>query len=470
MGLGTSGLDNKNKENRMKKLVLLSAVASTIIMAGGDVAPAPVAVEAPAWTFNGQAAIYYQTRSDLKGSPIGINLNPTEIEDIFSQENSAANVGLSLKAENKNIIGGFGAGAKLIGLGTLNLEEDVVDGIIASADGVTNDAGDIDLNGAAITELFLTYGIGNTAVIAGRQELPPELSPLAFSETWNVFPNTFEAAVIVNTDLPSTTLVGAYVAGSNNFNDLSEFDDMSAARGLARADEGAYMVTAQNKSIEKLTLTGSFYYIPDVSVAALGETEDVTALWLDANYGLDAVYTGLTLGLQGGIISTSDFSVDAANAALGTTYADETTAFGAKIGGKFAVADSKLDASLVYTSVDDGLAPVENIGTNIKTPLYTQMIFNQNFIKSDADTFMLRAGADIAAIYGRIGVDAGFTDKGNMNVAGPGDYTEVDVIYTTKIDAVKLFAAYIYSDNTNDANSAKDFEDNAIRVWARYNF
>ena len=52
----------------MKKTLLLSVVASAVVMAGGDIAPVEPAVEAPVveetasnWDFNGQAVIYYQT-------------------------------------------------------------------------------------------------------------------------------------------------------------------------------------------------------------------------------------------------------------------------------------------------------------------------------------------------------------------------------------------------------------------------
>ncbi len=53
----------------MKKTLLLSVVASTMIMAGGDIAPVEPVVEAPVveasgWNFQGQAVVYYQTRDD----------------------------------------------------------------------------------------------------------------------------------------------------------------------------------------------------------------------------------------------------------------------------------------------------------------------------------------------------------------------------------------------------------------------
>jgi hypothetical protein len=54
----------------MKKTLLLSVVASTMIMAGGDITPVEPVVEAPVapvakatsgWDFKGQAAAYTQT-------------------------------------------------------------------------------------------------------------------------------------------------------------------------------------------------------------------------------------------------------------------------------------------------------------------------------------------------------------------------------------------------------------------------
>ena len=48
----------------MKKTLLLSVVASTMIMAGGDIAPVePVVapVEVSPWEWSGTAKVYYQT-------------------------------------------------------------------------------------------------------------------------------------------------------------------------------------------------------------------------------------------------------------------------------------------------------------------------------------------------------------------------------------------------------------------------
>ena len=110
----------------MKKTLLLSVVASTMIMAGGDIAPVEPVVEAPveasAWNFNGQAVVYYQTNEMNYKVMIG--------GDIFDQETSAADAGLQVRGTNNDVIAGIGAGFALNGLSTLNLENYVVSGVM----------------------------------------------------------------------------------------------------------------------------------------------------------------------------------------------------------------------------------------------------------------------------------------------------------------------------------------------------
>jgi hypothetical protein len=402
----------------MKKTLLLSVVASTMIMAGGDIAPvepvveAPVVAEASGWDFSGQAVVYYQTLENGNGS-------------LFDQENAKAAAGIQLGAVNKDLFGGIGAGFELSGLSSVGLEQDVVSGMVQSLY-----AG--DLTSAGITQAYLTYGIGNTSVKVGRQQLPKALSPFAFSEGWNVFKNTFEAALVVNSDIPDTTLVYAYVTRSNDVFELAKWSRINP-------DDAVHMVTVQNKSIDNLTLTGSWYYAPDM-VANLGVLGggDANVLWGDAKYNAGSY----SLGLQGGTVDPDGL--------------DSTAAFGAKIGGNFGM----FDASVAYSSVDDGAVPIHNLGTGVKTPLYTQMIFNQGRIKLDNDTVVLRAG--VKALGGKFGVAYDITTD---NSAASNYSTELDLTYVTKIsDSTKLFAGYVLvtQDNADDINM--------LRFWARYNF
>jgi len=414
----------------MKKTLLLSVVASAVVMAGGDIAPAPTpAPAAPAkastWEFGGQAVVYYQT-TDYKDF-MGTGSNG----DLFDQTSSLADAGLQLRATNKDVFAGIGAGVELNGLSTLNLENSIVSNVMQGV----GKGGDLDdmTDGGWIGQMYLTYGIANTTFKLGRQELPKALSPFAFSENWNVFKNTFDAALVVNTDLPNTTLVGAWVhsANHNGIGAGADLSDFNAVNG----SDGVYMLTAQNKSIEGLTLTGTWYYGSDMAV-----TDDINILWGDAKFNV----SNITVAVQGGTVMSDAFGND-------------TVAYGAKIGGNLGM----FDLSLAYSGVDDGDTGVFNVG-GVKTPLYTQMILNQGAIKSDNDTFVARAG--VKALNGKIALAYDYTtDNSDAN----NDYQELDLVYKTKVfaDSTTLFAGYIFQDADN-----WDDSHNTLRVWARYNF
>jgi len=405
----------------MKKTLLLSVVASTMIMAGGDIAPVePVVepvVEPAGWEFGGQAVAYYQTSED-------------GTLDLFEQGASRANVGIQLRASNKDIAYGIGAGVEVDGLGTFGLQEDVVGGVMQR--GNSTPLG----RGGWISQAYLTYGFDNTSIKIGRQELPKALSPFAFSESWNVFKNTFEAGLIVNTDIPDTTLVGAWVYRNNNNGLGTDMTSFSRTNG----DDGVFMLTAQNKSFEGVTLTGTWYYGADFGTTA----NDLNILWGDAKFDL----IGLNVALQGGTV-------------MNDAFPDDTVAFGAKIGGKIAM----FDLSVAYSNVNDGGAGsfvgVFNVG-GVKTPLYTQMILNQGAIASDNDTFVARAAVE--ALGGKFALAYDITSD---NSPASNDYQELDLVYKTKVfnDSTTLLAGYIYQDADAWADSQ-----NTIRLWGRYNF
>jgi len=431
----------------MKKLLILSAAASAVLMAGGDIAPVqPAVAPAPApvasgWDFSGQAVVYYQTT------------DKSVARDLFDQESSRADFGLQLRAVNKDVFAGIGAGVEVSGLSTLNLENWMVSDVMQGTGKVAALGNDLDdvTDGGWISQMYLTYGFGNTTLKLGRQELPKALSPFAFSENWNVFKNTFDAALVVNTDIANTTIVGAWVGGANH-NGLGAGADLTDFNSV-NDDDGIYMLTVQNKSIEGLTLTGTYYYAADFAnnngVAA--GTEDAHILWGDANYKFgDYCVAG-----QVGTIMDDDF--DKYNE-------DDVVAFGLKAGGNFGM----FDASIAYSNVNDGGVAVGshkkglfNVG-GVKTPLYTQMILNQDAIRTDNDTFVFRAG--VKALGGKFGLAYDYTSD---NSSAKNDYQELDLTYKTKVfnDSTTLFAGYIYqdADNWTDGYST-------LRFWARYNF
>jgi hypothetical protein len=235
--------------------------------------------------------------------------------------------------------------------------------------------------------------------------------------------------------------------------DFNDFND----------DDGIYMLTVQNKSVEGLTLTGTWYYAPDFAGNhdRYVSDDDVNILWGDINYAFGDYYVAGQVGTVMG-----DFI---------TVGADDTVAYGAKIGGNFGM----FDASLAYSGVDEGQAGVFNVG-GVKTPLYTQMILNQGAIRSDNDTFVARVG--VKALGGKFGLAYDYSDIGNqanndngtavtpLNPAG--EYNEIDFTYKTKVfnDSTTLFAGYIWQDRSYDEVTRSDWDNNVLRFWAKYNF
>jgi len=426
----------------MKKTLLLSVVASTMIMAGGDIAPVEPVVEAPAaasaWEFAGQGVVYYQTDDSV---------------DLFDQESSAADAGIQLRAANSDVIGGIGAGFTVNGLSTLNLENSVVSGVMQ----MTGNPHVNDIDGATdggwIGEAYLTYGIGNTSIKAGRQTLPKALSPFAFSEDWNVFANTYDAVLLVNTDISNTTLVGAWVAGNNvNSMMLSDLTDFNSLND----DNGVYMLTVQNKSIADLTLTGTWYYGADFVV----DGDDINILWGDAQYNAGS----FNVGVQGGQVSHDAFI-------------DDINSFGAKIGTTIA----GINAEVAYSTVNDGGAALTQAGGHVPmgfgafnlggttSALYTTTLVDQlatsALMNFDSDKFVVRGnmdalGGNISALYA------------NTDIAGDLTVDEFDLAYTTNItDSLGLSATYAYINADADyGDFAADEDMNVVRLIARYNF
>jgi len=392
-----------------------------MIMAGGDIAPVEPVVEAPVaevsgWEFSGTGVVYYQT---LDGGDFSL----------FEQESSAADAGIQLRAMNADVVAGIGAGVEVSGLATLNLENSIVSDVMQ---GTGN--GDLDdmTDGGWISQAYLTYGFGNTSIKAGRQELPKALSPFAFSEKWNVFSNTFDAVLVVNTDISNTTLVGAWVAGGNynafgHGNNITDFNSIND-------DNGVYMLTVQNKSIENLTLTGSYYfgneYLTD---------DNLNVLWGDALY--DA--SSFKVGVQGGTMMHDAFD-------------DDMVAFGAKVCAKF----SGANLMAAYSNVNDGGFGMIQLG-GTTSALYTDLISDQlagSMMRYDADKFVVKG--DMDALGGNISAAYGYTDAADTEM------NEFDLGYSVNVATgfdLNLAYAYIDVDSEDDAL-------NVLRVIGTYNF
>ncbi len=264
----------------MKKSLLLSVVATGVIFAGGNIAPAAPVVQptvAPAaCDFYGSIGVRYEAYSDLNG------------DNLFNKDLNKAYMALVLGVE-KDLGNGFGIGAEL------------------GAFKASNDLGKA-LKGekAELSQLFITYKTGNTTIKAGRQALPKSLSPWAWTDsTLGVKDTTFEGVVVVNTDVKDTVLVGAWISkyGSG--------DTFNFVNG--ENNKGLFAATAQYKGIADTTLTGSVYYITTPVKA--------TTAWISA----ETKANGVDLGLQTVYAKASGSKATTAVAAYaGSTFGDVT--------------------------------------------------------------------------------------------------------------------------------------------------
>ncbi len=435
----------------MKKIILSAAVAAMALSTSAFAADKGIDI-----VTTGQAVVYYET---------GTNNGAGEQPDLFSQDGSVANVGvqLNLDADLKN---GFTFGSQLSYLGTAGLEKNLVNKPKQVAGATPGQGSTTDE--LALTKIFVAKTIANTTAKVGRMELPKSLSPFAYSEGWNVFKNTFDAALLINSDIPDTLVVGAYVSGGTDMTlgstgNLEAVNDTAGGNTAGIPIEGsAYMLTVQNKSIPMTTLTGSYYDLNKIdTLQTVGDGKTgAAAMWLDAKVAGKDMPLGLKIGLQGGMITPENSGLD------------DTTAMGAKASIK--VIDA-LTLALAYTMVDGndnkGNVAIKNTGTGIKSPLYTQMVYNQDAISLDADTYMLKAAYNTGD-YGTVIAQYAGTSAGNSNLMGAkADYAEFDLMYKLKAGGVSYFAAYINRSLDDPAAVAGDGDsEDKIRFWARLAF
>lgn len=424
-----------------KTLVSLAAVAA--LSTGAMAADKSIDIKA-----TGQAVIYYETHSS------GADKAP----DIFDKDASAANVGVELNF-GADLGNSFTLGTQISYIGTAGLENNLVVKTKQTAGNMGDTTSEL-----ALSKIFVAKKISNTTLKIGRQALPKSLSPLAFTEGWNVFKNSFDAILVVNSDVSDTTIVGAYVSSANSTvgDGLGSMTDLKVGgpAGLA-VTRGAYMLSVQNNSVPMTTITTSYYHLIGIG-GTDGEAHSgiaADALWFDTKIKGKDMPLGLCVNLQAGQISPDDDTMK------------DTTALGIKVGVKPL---KPLMLSVAYTSVNNGSVAVKNVGTGIKTPLFTQMIYNQNAIARDADTVVVKGVYNMGDM-GKIIAQYGVTSAGKTNINAENDYNELDLIYRVKSGGVSYWASVMHI--TTDKVSQKGIlgggltdSDTKLRLWARKSF
>jgi len=322
---------------KFTKLSLVAALAVSSAFAGGDIAPvepaaAPVVEATSPWSFSGDAKLYYSTND--------------ESADLFSKESAvgqaaiSADIGYAINSNWKVNMG-------LTGLATLGLDDSVVSGVwlYAGADATDGALPMTSVGDALWIDTFNVTGTafdGKATFVLGRQMLD---TPLAFSETWSIAPNTFDAAVALVKPVENVTLVAGYIYdGNGNGERIGTFENPEGGfthdDGYmpAFADNGAWTVAAV-ATIENVTAQAWYYDVMDVA----------QAVWVQA----DATFNAFTVGAQYAWMTPDD------NINPNDTL-DDSSAIAVKVGYSM----DALKVWAAYSTVDeDGALDIANTAT-----------------------------------------------------------------------------------------------------------
>ena len=353
---------------------------------------------------SGDAKLYYDTTSSS-----------------LKNDNSAAQAALSLDVTT-DLLANISAGTKITALSTLGLEGQLVGKVWEATNGV-NDSW-------MVNELWLATTVGKTTGKIGRMSLD---TPLVFSETWSIVANTFEAAVVINQDVPDTTLVGAYVGGTNSGGPLGTHPGMAGVIApianettFSQFYKGAYAAGIVNNSFKPLTVQAWYYQA----------THLTSAYWLEADLNCQKV-EGLTAGLQyTGIDSINGVTEKSSSAFAGMLGYEMKDMFKAKI--SYSQTDKDADAGF-------------NLAGTGQSKLYTEAWWNYGKVtQADTTAFNITIEGNVMNY-----VDLGFyyTDADQSQQAGNNDLTEFTFTASKSFGPLDVTAAIISGDITTNNKS-----------------
>jgi hypothetical protein len=412
----------------MKKIILSAAVAA---MALTTTASALEDIKV-----NGQTKLFYETWNKGDNSIFSKNSAGGEV---------AVTVGMTGKQGDVAFEGEVSYGT------TMGLENNVVTD-------VRTDAVQEDLYVSKAN--FTIPLVANTALKMGRQELN---TPLAFTEKWNSLQNNFDAAVLVNSSVKNTTIIGAFVGQTNTTGSMT----WKADNTFHQLHGGAYALAALYNN-ETLAVNAWYYHIMDAkrstNAGGLGLAKDgagdVDALWVDAGMTMAGV------NVKGYVaqITPDDSAIDSS---LGFALSAS-----AKVSGwTVSAAASMVD--------EDSALPIANIATGFKkTKLPTAGVYTDGLYVAQAGSTAVKLKA--AGKVGSTGLAVQAVNNTNSGADGQAmgllaknaetlETTEVDFIVSQKLGDINLKAIVLHrmfaDDATDDTAGGQH-----VRVIASVNF
>jgi len=377
---------------------------------------------------SGDAKLFYTT-DNATHTDSNANVSDT----LFDKGTSAgeAAVDISLSAD---LTTGVSAGATLSAITTLGLYNNLVS---STWTGGTED-------NFLFSEAWLAGTAGKTTGKIGRMLLD---TPLVFSETWSVVPNTFEAAVVINQDIPNTTLVGAYV-GQSNHNQILGGGLAENKSSFESFYKGAYAIGAVNNSWKPLTAQAWYF----------DATQTVKAYWLQADLDL----SGLNAGLQ--------YTAQEAQATGNKTQA----AFAAKLG--YTMKDT-FSVSGAFSQVDSEKNGMGNVGANYagaQSKLYTEAWWAYGIIsKPDTTAINITATGSVSDIDLGLYYTSAVQKDGFNAGADDAAFTEATFEVAKSFGPLDAGVYYIFTqyDNTNQKSATEKGDAyDTVQVYLTYNY
>lgn len=421
---------------------------------------------------SGDAKVFYTTNNADTLNSAGTAVANTN--DLLDQGVSAADTALRLGVTG-DLAKGISFGATANAVSTLGLENNLV---ANTWTGAHYHSGSVD-DQAWMSELWIAATLGKTTAKVGRMELD---TPFAFSEAWSVAKNTFDAAVLINQDLPDTTLVGAWVGKGNGVNVLGangllgvtdnrqDIDTTAGTQALGIdgilttnakfttfAKQGAYAAALVNNSFKPATLQAWYYNVGGVA----------DAYWLQADIDCQLV-KGVKVGAQYANMDPKSLLADAGVTKDSSAYALKLAYEGVQ----------NLVVSAAYSKVDDeGTLKIANVATNnlgaAQSKLYTEAWWNYGYVGTpDAEavnvTATYNAGvANLGLYYTHVGVQDSKAQVPSVVKADGTDMTEVTLTASKDFGPLNATLAYVSTD-ADDQNLGDRYD--TVQAYLTLNF
>ncbi len=424
---------------------------------------------------SGDAKVFYNT-NNMDYTKDGVTQSGLFEQGVLNQGGSAADTALRLGVTG-DLLKGVSFGMTANAVSTLGLENNLVSNRWTGAGNGVED-------GTWISEMWLATTMGKTTAKVGRMELD---TPLAFSEKWSVATNTFDAAVLINQDLPDTTLVAAWVGKGNGVNHLAPLaglgsvvaaKDNTAGVGIdgfmadsanfsTFGSQGAYAVAAVNNSFKPLTAQAWYYNVSNVA----------DAYWLQGDIDCSLV-KGVKIGAQYS-------NIDPKGAADSTALGDlkDSSAYAVKLGYE-GIEGLKIQAA--YSDVDeDGVLNIANTATNnlyaAQSKLYTEAWWNYGYVGAPGAESMnltveyaIKDMVKLGAYYTDVSIDNnGNTATAYINTnlavsrADGTDMTEVTLTASKSFGPLDTTLAYVSTD-ADDQNNGSRYD--SVQAYLTLNF